>query len=149
MEAILFCGIQATGKSSFYKEYFFKTHLRISLDQLNTRNKEAKLIETCFAIRQSFVVDNTNPTKLDRAAYITKAKAYKFKVVCYYFQSKIEDAMRRNSQRTDKERIPDSGVKATFNKLELPCMQEGFDELYYVEIAPEGGFIIKPWTNEI
>ena len=32
------------------------------MDQLNTRNKEQKFIETCFATQQSFVVDNTNPT---------------------------------------------------------------------------------------
>lgn len=149
MEAILFCGIQATGKSSFYKEQFFRTHVRISLDQLNTRNKESKLLEVCLAIRQPFVVDNTNPTKLDRAQYIAKAKAHKFNVVCYYFQSKIEDALQRNSLRAGKERIPDTGVKATFNKLELPSQAEGFDECYYVEITTDGGFIIKPWANEI
>jgi len=46
MEAIIFCGIQATGKTTFFKERFFKTHMRISLDQLNTRNKELRFIET-------------------------------------------------------------------------------------------------------
>ncbi|MCB9352743.1 MAG: ATP-binding protein, partial [Lewinellaceae bacterium] len=32
MEGILFIGIQASGKSTFYKERFFNSHLRISLD---------------------------------------------------------------------------------------------------------------------
>ena len=40
MEAIVFIGLQASGKSSFYKERFFSTHVRISLDLLRTRNRE-------------------------------------------------------------------------------------------------------------
>ncbi len=36
VQAILFSGIQATGKSSFYRERFFHTHVRINLDMLRT-----------------------------------------------------------------------------------------------------------------
>jgi hypothetical protein len=31
MEAVILVGIQAAGKSTFYRERFFQTHLRISL----------------------------------------------------------------------------------------------------------------------
>jgi predicted kinase len=44
MEAVIFTGLQATGKSSFFKERFFSTHVRISLDLLRTS-------EALFAIR--------------------------------------------------------------------------------------------------
>jgi len=40
MELIIFIGIQATGKSEFYKRRFYNTHIRINLDMLKTRNKE-------------------------------------------------------------------------------------------------------------
>jgi hypothetical protein len=66
MEAVIFCGIQATGKTSFFKEKFFKTHIRISLDLLNTRNKEQTFIDTCLATQQRHVIDNTNPTREER-----------------------------------------------------------------------------------
>jgi predicted kinase len=148
METVIFCGIQATGKTTFFKELFFKTHIRISLDQLNTRNKEQQFIDTCIATQQRFVVDNTNPTKEDRAKYISIAKANKFKVIGYYFQSKLSDALSRNSQRTGKENIPDVGIKGTFSKLEIPSFDEGFDELYFVEIDGTE-FIINKWNNEI
>jgi predicted kinase len=148
METVIFCGIQATGKTTFFKEKFFKTHIRISLDQLNTRNKEQKFIETCLLTRQAFVVDNTNPTKEERAKYISVAKENKFKVIGYYFQSKLAEALTRNSQRTGKENIPEIGIKGTFSKLEMPSQEEGFDELYYVEIE-NNNFLIKEWTNEI
>ncbi|MBL7974292.1 MAG: AAA family ATPase [Candidatus Kapabacteria bacterium] len=148
MEMIIFCGIQATGKTTFYKEKFFDTHIRISLDQLNTRNKERKLIETCLAIQHPVVIDNTNPTIENRSNYIIAAKENKYKVVGYYFQSKLQDSMLRNSERKGKKCIPEVGIKSTFNKLELPVYAEGFDELYYVEIE-KGEFKIKDWTNEI
>ena len=40
MEMVLFVGIQATGKSSFYLERFFRTHVRINLDMLKTHHRE-------------------------------------------------------------------------------------------------------------
>ena len=36
MEAIIFVGLPGSGKSSFYKERFFDSHVRISLDLLKT-----------------------------------------------------------------------------------------------------------------
>ncbi|MBO9731961.1 MAG: ATP-binding protein [Chitinophaga sp.] len=148
MEAVIFCGIQATGKSTFYKQHFFDTHLRISMDQLHTRNKEGKLLDYCFSVQQAFVVDNTNPARADREKYITLAKQYKFKVTGYYFQSAIADALERNNRRSGKALVPEVGVRGTYKRLELPVLQEGFDELYMVTIVNDT-FVIKPWTNEI
>lgn len=148
METVIFCGIQATGKTTFFKEKFFKTHIRISLDQLNTRNKEQKLIDVCYLIQQRFVLDNTNPTKEERAKYISEARSKKFKVIGYYFRSRLHDALARNSQRSGKENIPEIGIKGTYNKLEIPDLEEGFDELYFVEIE-NNNFMIKEWKNEI
>jgi predicted kinase len=148
MEAIIFCGIQATGKTTFFKEKFFKTHIRISLDQLNTRNKEQRFLDTCFATQQCFVVDNTNPTKAERARYISMAKANKFKVIGFYFQSLLDDALTRNNNRLGKENIPEIGIKGTFKRLEIPSLEEGFDELYFVDIE-NNNFSVKSWTNEI
>lgn len=134
MEIIIFCGIQASGKTTFYKENFFKSHVRISLDQLNTRNKEQVFIQACFSVQQRFVVDNTNPAKDERAKYIEAAKAHKYKVIGYYFKSTVNDAIMRNSQRIGKENIREIGIRATNNKLEVPSIGEGFDKLYSVEI---------------
>lgn len=148
MEAVIFCGIQATGKTTFFKEKFFKTHIRISLDQLNTRNKELRFIETCIHTSHPFVIDNTNPSHEERAKYITIAKANKFKVTGYYFQSKLADALERNNQRFGKEKIPETGIRGTFKRLSLPSIDEGFDELYYVS-TENNTFTVKEWSDEI
>lgn len=148
MQAIIFCGIQASGKTSFYKANFFDTHMRISMDQLHTRNKESRFLEVCFSIQQPFVVDNTNPARIDREPYIRLAKQHKFKVTGYYFQSALMAAMERNSGRSGKANIPEAGIRGTYKRLELPSREEGFDELYYVELQ-ENTFLIKPWNDEI
>jgi len=148
MEAVIFCGIQATGKTTFFKERFFKTHIRISLDQLNTRNKELRFIETCILTFHPFVIDNTNPSQQERAKYIAIAKANKFKVTGYYFQSKLADALERNRQRSAEENIPEIGIRGTFKRLNLPSLEEGFDELYYVTVE-NNTFTVNEWSNEI
>ena len=89
MEAILFVGIQATGKSTYFKQRFFDTHVRINLDMLRTRHREKLLFDACLVAQQSFVVDNTNLTVEDRAHYVGPARSAGFRVVGYYFQSQI------------------------------------------------------------
>lgn len=148
MEMILFIGVQATGKSTFYTQRFFATHVRLSLDMLNTRNKQQQFMNTCFATQQAFVLDNTNPTKAERAVYIAQAKQYKYSVVGYYFQSKIEDAIQRNNTRTGKARIPGIGIRGTFSKLELPDYDEGFDTIFYVTME-NNTFAVQEWNNEV
>lgn len=148
MEAIIFCGLQATGKTGFYKEHFLQTHVRISLDLLKTRYREDLFLGACVKGTQPFVVDNTNPTAADREKYIQLARQHKFKVTGYYFQSKLEEALERNSQRTGKAQIPKVGVLNTYKRLEIPQLTEGFDELHYVELG-DNGFTIKEWNHEI
>jgi hypothetical protein len=60
MEMVLFIGIQATGKSSFYRERFFRTHIRVNLDMLKTRHRENLLFKTCLEGKADLVVENTN-----------------------------------------------------------------------------------------
>ncbi|WP_196888221.1 AAA family ATPase [Aureivirga sp. CE67] len=148
MQAILFIGIQATGKSTFYKQNFFNSHVRISLDLLNTKNKQQKFLETCFETNTQFVVDNTNVEKERRKYFIDLAKENKYKVIGYYFKSNIQEALERNSLRKGKEKIPNVGLFSTRKKLELPNYEEGFDALYFVEII-ENEFVITEWKNEI
>jgi predicted kinase len=149
MEALIFIGIQGCGKSSFFKERFVDTHVRINLDMLRTRHREAVLLEACLRAKQPFVVDNTSPTREDRQRYIAPAKAAGFRVAGYYFQSKVEDCKRRNEQRPDHKVVPLRGLLATYNKLELPTLDEGFDALHYVSMSPEGVFMIQEWSDEV
>lgn len=130
MEIIILVGIQGAGKSTFYQKHFVDTHVRVNLDMLRSRNKERIFITSCFAMSQKFVVDNTNPTKADRAPYIALAKYFKYKVIGYYFDVSIAECIERNKSR--KQPIPIIGLHATNNKLQLPVLEEGYDQIFYV-----------------
>ena len=147
LEAVIFVGIQGSGKSTFYKERFFKTHVRINLDMLRTRHREKLLLRACLDAGQSFVIDNTNATHEDRARYIAPAKAAGFKVTGYYFRSNLQDCLKRNEQREGKERIPPQGVIGAYKRLQLPTLAEGFDALYYVSIGSNGDFVVQEWMD--
>jgi predicted kinase len=147
MEAVLFCGIQAAGKTTFYVERFLRTHLRISMDMLHTRNKEKQLLHLCLLLQQRFVVDNTNPTKKERQKYIEAAQLHKFRVIGYYFHTDVASAIARNATRSGKELVPGAGIRGTYKKLEPPDYEEGFDMLYRVELT-EHGFRVAPISKK-
>jgi tRNA uridine 5-carbamoylmethylation protein Kti12 len=147
VEAVLLIGIQGSGKTTFYKERFFDTHVRVSLDMLKTRSRERLLVGACLAAKQPFVVDNTNAAKSRRADFIAAAKAAGFRVVGYYLRCELKDAMRRNLARGPGKAIPPAGVAGTFKRLEPPSLAEGFDELHLVEIDAEGRFVVREWDG--
>ncbi len=142
VEAIIFAGVQGAGKTTFYKERFSDTHVRISLDMLRTRRREQLLFDACVQGKQSFVVDNTNPLPSDRARYIAPAHAAGFQVLAYYFETSLQDAIQRNSRRRGKGRIPIAALAGTFKKIQPPTLAEGFDAIYTVTISPEGSFTV-------
>lgn len=148
MELIMLIGIPGSGKSSFYKTNFFTKYVRISLDLFNTRNKEKRFLELAFALQQRMVIDNTNVTRDERAVYIHQAKENNFKVIGYFFESKLSLCLERNENRLGKEKIEKVGVVAKFKALELPHYKEGFDKLFYVAIENEQ-FKVNDWKDEI
>lgn len=135
--AVIFTGLQASGKSAFYARNFAATHVRINLDELHTRSKEKKLLDQCITAEKSFVADNTNPKAEDRARYIAPAKAAGYRIVGIYFRSSTNECIARNASREGRARVPNVAIIATAGKMEPPVLSEGFDELYYVSI--EGG----------
>ena len=145
MEAVIFIGLQAAGKSSFYRQRFVDSHIRLNLDMLRTRHREQLLFRACLEAKQPVVIDNTNPRISDRQKYIILAKESKFSITGYYFQSDLASCKQRNSDRQGKSKIPLVGLLDTYKKLELPSYQEGFDRLYYVRLD-NNQFLVEEWN---
>ncbi|WP_128103009.1 MULTISPECIES: ATP-binding protein [Paenibacillus] len=142
MECIIFVGIQASGKSTFYQTNFFKTHMRINLDMLRTRHREQIYLTASFEAKQPFVIDNTNPTIEERKKYIDAAKRNRFKVIGYYFEPDYELSYARNELREGTAKIPEVGLKSTLKNLQMPTYAEGFDTLYLVR-SVDGEFEVE------
>lgn len=142
-EIIIFIGIPASGKSTFYERNFTATHAHISLDILHTRYQENKILQEILSSGKSCVVDNTNVAAAERKKYIDAGKAHGYKVIGYYFRSAIDECRVRNHQRQGKKQVPEIALRNKIAHLEQPVKQEGFDELHYVKIV-NGKFEITP-----
>ena len=139
-------GIQGSGKSEFCRRYLPRIE-RVNLDTLKTRNNEARRIADCHAHGVDYVVDNTNPTREDRARYIPAAKAQGYRVIGYFMQSRLQDCIARNNRREGKEVVPPKAIAMTSNRLEMPSMAEGFDALYFVANDGEE-MTISEWRED-
>jgi AAA domain len=133
MEAVIFCGVQGSGKTTLYRDRFLETHARVSMDMLRTRAREAAFLQVCLETRQPFVVDNTNPTAVDRRRYVEPARAAGFRVIGYLIEA---DAPRSVN-------APPWAGRATAGRLVRPAPEEGFDELWHA-VPAHGEWRIAP-----
>lgn len=144
LEVVIFIGLQASGKSSFYQAIFSKTHAWISKDKMrNHKNRDRRqlyLLNEALASGQSVVIDNTNPTIADRIPLIETGKLYNATIIGYQFESILGECLNRNQQRIGKARIPDVGLYATYKKLVFPTFTEGFDQLFQVKLLEHHQF---------
>jgi predicted kinase len=64
---IILIGLQAAGKTTFYRERFANGYTHISMDLLRNNphpaRRQAQLIEQALQADQSVVVENTTPPK--------------------------------------------------------------------------------------
>ncbi len=152
-ELVLFVGLQAAGKSSFYRARFAGTHACVSKDRFphnrNPARRQRQLIEEALAAGRSVVVDNTNPTADDRAELIALARSFGAAVVGYYFESRLTDCLERNRRRQGRARVPDVALYATRKRLRPPCRAEGFDRLHFVRLLGEGRFEVLEWNEDL
>ncbi len=145
-ELVVFSGLQASGKTSFYRERFAATHVHISKDAWpNARKKEERqrrLIDEHLRAGRSVVVDNTNPTPAARLPLIAIARALDARVVSYAFVVTVEEALRRNAGREGRARIAEVGIFSIAKTLTPPTDLEGYDEAFWVRLA-DGNFAVS------
>ncbi len=142
-EMVILVGIQGAGKTTFYRERFFDTHVRISLDLVKTRERERHLIAACLAVGQPFVIDNTNTLASDRAPYLAAAKQAGFRSIGYFFKTELRAAIARNNKR-QPGKIPVPAIIRSRKRMEPPTAAEGFDVLYTVTLDEENRFTVEP-----
>ncbi|HTI14545.1 MAG TPA: ATP-binding protein [Dictyobacter sp.] len=152
MEVILFIGIQASGKSTFFQTHFVATHEYISKDVLRNNKKPARrqqqLLAEALQTGHSVVIDNTNPTREEREEIIQLAHQYGASVIGYYFEAQVKQSLERNRAREGKARVPDIAIFATLKRLARPSYTEGFDQLFYVRTMGDQTFAISDWKVE-
>lgn len=146
MEVAILIGLQASGKTTFYRQRLAGTHLHVSKDAMrNARNRQGRqmrLIDGALADRRSVAVDNTNPSLDEWRPIIDAARRRDARVIGYWFAPDLGASLRRNATR-GANAVPHVGVYATRKRLRRPSLADGFDALYAVRFDGTGGFTIE------
>ncbi len=148
LECVVLVGLQASGKTTFFRQRFASSFEHISKDNFPSARRrdlrQAALIDDALARGRSVVVDNTTATPADRQPVIALARARGARIVCYYFDTDRRGALGRNRRREGKARVPDVAILATAKRLVPPSFAEGFDEIFVVRLTDAGGFDVRP-----
>lgn len=151
MDMIILVGLQAAGKSTFYRTQFASTHVHVSKDLLRSKKRpgllQQQLVEEALQAGRSVVIDNTNPTPEDRAPLIALGHRYVAQVIGYSFELEVKRSLAWNAQRTGVARVPPVGIFATLKRLAAPTYAEGFDQLYTIRATANDQFEIIPYTR--
>ncbi len=143
-ELVIFVGLQASGKTSFYRRFLKPTHTLVSKDSLRSKRERGKrqeaLIRAAMSARQNVVVDNTNPTAEDRRPLIDLGNAYQYRLIAVYFDASIEECMARNALRVGRDGVPEVGLRVTSRLLVRPTFSEGYHAILRVHLLPSGDF---------
>jgi predicted kinase len=147
-ECVVLVGLPGAGKTTFYRTRFAATHEHVSKDAFpNVRDRarrQHELIARTLAAGRSVVVDNTNPSRADRAPIIAQARAHGARVVACYLVSTPRDALARNQQREGRARVPPVAIFACAKRLQEPATDEGFDAVIRVAARAGGEFEVQP-----
>jgi predicted kinase len=150
VECVILIGLPGAGKTTFFRGYFAATHRLISKDlwreHRNRERRQTQLLRDALARGDSVVVDNTNPTRAERAALMSIARAESARVIGYFFDVTTRQAVARNAERTGSGKVPNVAIFTTARRLERPTIDEGFDQLFDVTITPERTFAVRELT---
>jgi len=145
-ELVVFVGLPASGKSTFYSERFAATHELVSKDRLpNNRRRSARqreLIQAALAAGRSVVVDNTNTQRSDRAELLALARAARASTALFHFTAALGDCLARNRRREGKARVPDVALFTAHKRMQPPGDEEGFDARWEVALDEARGFVV-------
>jgi predicted kinase len=152
MDLVLLIGLQGSGKSSFCRARLSPTHRVVSMDLFpnnrQPRRRQLQLTAEALAAGLSVVLDNTNASAAERAPLIELGRAHGARIIGYYFDTSLEDCLRRNAGREGRQRVPDVALYATRKRLERPTRREGFDELSVVRVVEDSDGQVSAWGEE-
>lgn len=135
-EVVILVGLPGAGKSTFARARF-PAHEYISKDAFpsGARDKQARqdaALRAALRGGRAAIVDNTNVTVADRAAIIAIARELGVRVVGYYLDVPVREAIARNEKREGRAKVPKVAIFTSAKRLVAPSLAEGFDELHTI-----------------
>ena len=96
-ELIVFVGLPASGKTTYFRRTCADTHQHVSKDimprSVKKDKRQGELIAEALAAGRSVVVDNTYPTVASRAPLLALARQYGARAVAIEFLAEVRECV--------------------------------------------------------
>lgn len=141
-ELVILVGFQASGKSTYRKEYFDNSAMSyaiVSKDLMsgNKVKQQQRLLEQYLGAGKNVVLDNTSCSIEERALAIKVGKAHGARIICYWFDTPFEECLERNSKREGKAKVPAVAMYTARKRFVEPSFSEGFDAIFPILPKPK------------
>ncbi len=147
-EVVVMVGLPGCGKSAWVKRHLAASHVVVSRDlwpnALRRDLRRRRAIGDALADGLDVVVDDINPSPLERAPVISIAREHGARVRAVYIDRPLRECLERNAARSGPAAVPVAGVLAAARRLVRPTPGEGFDQVDTVEEPDEAGTVEEP-----
>lgn len=147
-EIVIFVGLPASGKTTFYHRHFAESHQLVSKDIMprsaSKDKRQREEIEAALSAGLSVVVDNTNPTVAAREPLVALGRRFGARVVAIEFLATTRESIVLNRHRLGAARVPQVAIFTAAKKYQRPTMEEGFDEIRTVRPVEEALKALPP-----
>ncbi|CAG2161897.1 unnamed protein product [Oppiella nova] len=139
LHVIIFCGLPASGKSSFYTNYLQKFgYIYISRDELKTMERCHKKCETSLKNRQNCVIDNINVEPSARKQWVALSEKYSAVPLLFFFDVSVEQSLHNNKFRRIigvNSPVTDLVIRSQNKNLTKPMATENFETIYKINFV--------------
>ncbi|NBM16178.1 ATP-binding protein [Streptomyces sp. GC420] len=149
LDVAVLVGLQASGKSTFYREHLSRGYALVSKDLFprgarRKQQRQTRLMCEALSAGRSVAVDNTNPSPDEWRPLVALGRAHRATVTAYWFAPDLTGSLRRNGRREGRDRVPEVGILAAYKRLRKPSLSDGFDTVVQVRFDGRGGFRFGP-----
>lgn len=129
----IFCGLSGSGKTTFSKKIAEEQNaIRFSFDEMGLFQHKELIPHIVEAIQndKNVVVDALFTRLLQRKLILEATKDINCKRILIYMNTPLEECIRRNKERSSHQ-LPDDFIRAIYNSMQIPTLDEGWDEIIY------------------
>ena len=127
------CGIPGSGKTILSKQLAETESLvRFSYDEMHCFDLKDLMKPAVEALQdgKSIIVDNVNNRLRGRELLLDFVKDIPCKKILIFMNTPLEECLKRNVNR--QNRLPDYFIEGIHRSMQLPTINEGWDEIIYV-----------------